>query len=146
MELEKIKENLDNFEIKMNTKVDENNFYLVVDINEVTAEFLKGFIPQSVIDKSEDIFLPSDEVKKRHLIITLARSELQEFSYSLLLFEKELIANNSVCVLITGVDEGIAISTDIERGFTRLVEMSAKVESLKKTVKFKQATKQETEE
>lgn len=136
MELKKIKDNLDNFEIKTDTIIDENNFYLKININDVTKEFLKGFIPQKIADKRDALFLPSDEIKKRHLVVTLVKTELQQYCYGLLLFEENLIKNKETEVLILGIDEGMNMTSDLRNSLIALVEMSAKVESLKQTMKL----------
>ena len=135
MDIKEIKDNLDNFEIKTNVDVDGNNFYLTIEINDITKKLFETYIPTGLTDKRADIFFPDDAIAKRFLYLKVLATELEQVRHSPLLYEENLITNKRTQIELDSVPHGLEVVEGLKAGLMKVIELAGKLKALNTTIK-----------
>ena len=136
MELKEIKANLSNFGFDSDVIIEDSTYYLAVDIEDVTKRLVETYIPEGLIEKRTEIFLPNDVIVNRFLFLKILAPELERIPFSHLIFEENLILNKRTKIELKEVDDGMKIADGMEAGIAKLVEVSAKLKALKRKVRL----------
>ncbi|TRZ52337.1 MAG: hypothetical protein D4S01_03170 [Dehalococcoidia bacterium] len=139
MDVKEIKDNLVNFEINTDVDVDNNNYFLSIETNDITKKLIETFIPNGLKDKRSDVFLPDEVIVKRFLYLKILASEIEQVNYAQLLFEETLVTTKKVRIQLASVSQGVEIIDGLKKGLMKMLEITARLKELKKTIKVEES-------
>jgi len=140
MEQEKIKENINSFEIETDVSIDRNNFDLTVTINDITKELLLDYCAYTdpTDNKRDEVYLTDDTVISRYLINAGLAKECLSNTYSAILFSVDLLTHNTISVPIRDIKEGTLVIDDLKTALMATIMFGSKLKKLKTKIKVEE--------